>query len=116
MRMGSRPVLRGLLVAVSVCWFAGSVTAAPAPAQVLAISAAAASAGDAGLIQVGGRWYPPKYDDEGYSPPAGYLPPPVSYYRYAPRKPIVQEEPPPYYSPPPLVACERRRCVVIPQW
>ena len=116
MRMCSRHVLGGLLAAVSIGWFAGSVSAAPAPAQGLASSVAAVSAANAGLIQVGGRWYPPQYDDEGYSPPAGYLPPPMSYYRYAPRRPVVIENPPPYFVPPPTVACDRRRCVMLPQW
>jgi hypothetical protein len=115
MRMLTRPALCGLLAAAGISWCAEGAIAAPASAQALA-SIAAASAGTPGLTHVGGRWYPPQYDDEGYSPPAGYLPPPVSYYRYAPRKPIVQEDPPPYFVPPPTVACDRRQCVILPQW
>lgn len=93
MRIMDRSVLCGLLAAVSLCSYAEGAAA-------------------------GARWYPPSYDDEGYSPPAGYLPPPVSYYQYAPRRPVVVYDPPPIrWVPPPLVArCGRHRCLIPSEW
>ncbi len=77
MRVAGSLVLGGLLAVAGLSWCADGAMA-------------------------GARWYPPSYDDEGYSPPAGYLPPPVSYYQYAPRRPVV------VYDPPPVVWVPRR--------
>lgn len=94
MRIAGRSVLGGLLAAASLSWCADGAMA-------------------------GARWYPPSYDDEGYSPPAGYLPPPVSYYQYAPRRPVVVYDPPvTVWVPPPMsVRCGRRqRCYFPSAW